>query len=227
LAASVWIRANTPDIISASTCSAKEFSMSKTVDDRYSSTYSQFATKLSAEIRREVFGEDIGQNSWLTADEQIRFADKACLTRESRLLEVGCGSGGPAIFLARTIGLSVTGVDINEAGIAAATAAATDAGLGERARFFCLDGSGRFPFADQSFDAVQSIDAINHISDRPALLKELHRLLKPGGLLLYTDPVIVTGPVTSEEIATRSSLGFYLFLPLGENERMLQACSLT
>lgn len=44
--------------------------------DRYSTTYSQFATALSAEIRREVFGEDIGQNSWLTADEQVRFAHR-------------------------------------------------------------------------------------------------------------------------------------------------------
>lgn len=88
------------------------------------------------------------------------------------------------------------------------------------ATFVCLDGGGRFPFPGQSFDAVQSIDAINHIPDRTALLRELHRLLVPGVHLLYTDPVIVTG----EEIATRSSLGFYLFVPPGENERLLKAC---
>jgi SAM-dependent methyltransferase len=150
------------------------------------------------------------------------FARKSALTRDSHLLEVGCGSGGPAIFLARTVGLTVTGVDINEAGIEAANAGAIAAGVADRAKFICLDGGGRFPFSDQSFDAVQSIDAINHIPDRTALLVELHRLLRPGGTLLYTDPVVVTGPINSEEIAARSSIGFFLFVPHGENERLLE-----
>jgi cyclopropane fatty-acyl-phospholipid synthase-like methyltransferase len=202
---------------------AEEIGMSKTVD-RYNTTYSRFATALSIEIRREVFGEDIGQNSWTTAEEQVGFARKAGLGPNSHLLEVGCGSGGPAIFLARTLGLTVTGVDINEAGIAAANAAAMSAGLTERAKFICLDGGGTFPFADQSFDAVQSIDAFNHIPDRRALLTELHRLLRPGGTMLYTDPVVITGPVSSEEIAARSSIGFFIFMPPGENETILQEC---
>jgi len=38
-------------------------------------------------------------------------------------------------------------------------------------------------------------------------------LLKPGGRLLFTDPVTVTGPLTSEELATRSSVGLLLFVP--------------
>lgn len=197
--------------------------MSK-VADHYDRTYSHFSSDLSVEMRREVYGEDIGQHSWVTAEEQVGFARKAGLGPNSHLLEVGCGSGGPAIFLAQTLGLTVTGVDINEAGIAAANAAASAAGLQERAKFICLDGGGTLPFADQSFDAVQSIDAVNHIPDRRALFTELHRLLRPGGTLLYTDPVVVTGPVNSEEIAIRSSIGFFVFMPPGENERVLQAC---
>ena len=90
--------------------------------NRYNTTYANFDSDVSARIREEVFGEDIGQNSWTTAEEQIGFAKKSGLTRGAHLLEVGCGSGGPAIFLARTFGLKVTGIDINEAGIAAANA---------------------------------------------------------------------------------------------------------
>src|SRR5262249_42634425 len=157
--------------------------------------YGSFATRLSIEIRKEVYGEDIGQNSWTTVEEQTGFAERAGLTRDSHLLDVGCGSGGPAMFLARTIGLRITGVDINEAGIAAANAAAMAAGLGPRAQFICLDGSGALPFADRSFDAIQMIDAINHIPDRLALLRELCRVLRPGGALLYTDPVVITGAI--------------------------------
>ncbi len=192
--------------------------------DRYKTTYSSFTSELSARIRSEVFGEDIGQNSWTTAKEQIGFAEKSGLRPGSHLLEVGCGSGGPALFLARTIGLTITGADINEAGIIAANTAADAAGLADRAKFICLDCGGKFPFASGSFDAVQLIDAINHIPDRMALLTELHRLLRSGGTLLYTDPVVVTGAVSSEEIAARSSIGFFLFMPEGENERMLKQC---
>lgn len=191
--------------------------------DSYSVTYGSFASQLSAEIRREAFGEDIGQNSWTTAPEQLGFAASAGLTPASHLLEVGCGSGGPALFLARSIGLSITGIDINAAGIDAANQAAAAAGLSDRARFACTDAGAAFPFEEAVFDAAQIIDAINHIPDRPALLAELHRVLKPGGTLLYTDPVVITGLVTNEELAVRSSIGFFVFVPPGENERMLTA----
>ena len=195
-----------------------------TVADHYDTTYSRFTSELNAEMRRDVYGEDIGQHSWVTAEEQISFAKKSGLGSNSHLLEVGCGSGGPAVFLARTLGLTVTGIDINEAGIATAKATASAAGLADRTNFVRHDGGETFPFADQSFDAIQSIDAVNHIPDRKALLTELHRLLRPGGTLLYTDPVIVTGPVNSDEIAVRSSIGFFIFMPRGENERLLQEC---
>ena len=189
--------------------------------DSYSVTYAAAAGELSAEIRREAFGEDIGQNSWTTAGEQLDFARKAGLTADSHLIELGCGSGGPALFLARSIGLEITGIDINEAGIAAANQAARAGGLDARARFIATDAGAALPFADASFDAAQITDAINHIPDRPALFGELHRLLRPGGRLLFTDPVVITGAVTSEELALRSSIGFFVFVPAGENERML------
>jgi hypothetical protein len=68
---------------------------------------SNFNSELSVRIRNEVFGEDIGQNSWTTAKEQIGFAKKSGLRSESHLLEVGCGAGGPALFLAKTAGVTV------------------------------------------------------------------------------------------------------------------------
>ena len=57
----------------------------------YDAAYGQFASDLHAEIRAEAFGEDIGQNSWLTADEQDLFIGWLGLTPESVLLDVACG----------------------------------------------------------------------------------------------------------------------------------------
>ena len=84
------------------------------------------------------------------------------------------------------------------------------------------DGSGPLPFDDASFDALFCNDAINHLPGRADLFVDWHRVLKPRGRLLFTDPIVVTGPVTSEEIRIRSSIGFYLFVPAGCNERLLE-----
>jgi ubiquinone/menaquinone biosynthesis C-methylase UbiE len=187
----------------------------------YRSTYGNFAAEVLAAIRAETYGSDIGQNSWLTAGEQESFGRHLGLSPGKRLLEVACGSGGPALFLAERFAVSVTGIDVSEDGVAAANHEAGRRGLDGRAVFQVADATLPLPFAGDSFDAVQCIDAINHLRDRAAVLAEWRRVLRPGGLLLYTDPVVVTGPVTSEEIATRSAIGFFLFLPEGGNQRLI------
>jgi hypothetical protein len=59
----------------------------------YDANYGNFQTGLYAEIRHEAFGEDIGQNSWLTAAEQDRFLKWLYLTKATVLLDVACGAG--------------------------------------------------------------------------------------------------------------------------------------
>ena len=63
----------------------------------YDSTYGNFQTSLYEEIRREAFGEDIGQNGWLTADEQNKFMGWLGLAAGKTLLDVACGAGGPTL----------------------------------------------------------------------------------------------------------------------------------
>ncbi|HEY7093351.1 MAG TPA: hypothetical protein VH393_09245 [Ktedonobacterales bacterium] len=75
----------------------------------YSRTYNLFDDPVSAQLRQEVYGEDIGQNSWLTANEYRAWLALLTLTPEAQALEVACGSGGPALFLARETGARVTG----------------------------------------------------------------------------------------------------------------------
>ncbi|HEY7093350.1 MAG TPA: methyltransferase domain-containing protein [Ktedonobacterales bacterium] len=99
--------------------------------------------------------------------------------------------------------------------------------LAIRAHFQQADASQPLPFEDGAFDAIICIDAINHLSDRLAVLREWRRLLKPGGSLLFTDPLIVTGILSSEEVTIRSSMGLAFFSPPGEDAQLIAEAGLT
>lgn len=191
--------------------------------DLYGPTYQRFAARVYAEVRAEAFGEDIGQTSWLTADEQDLLIPWLRLDRDSLLLDVACGSGGPALRAARVTGCRVHGIDLHGDAVTAARTQAVQAGLAARAAFEQCDAGRSLPFPDGAFDAVICVDAINHLPDRSRALGEWARILKPGGRLVFTDPIVVTGPLSNEEIAVRGSIGFFLFVPPGLNERLLEA----
>ena len=196
------------------------------VAEHYSAQYSQFASDVHASVRHAAFGEDIGQNSWLTVDELEQFSSWLELRGSSRLLDVACGSGGPALHLARTTGCSITGVELYEQAVSTAETAARAAGLDKRARFLQADARRKLPFDAATFDAILCVDAINHFPDRQAVLADWRRLLRPEGRLVFTDPLVVTGPLGSDEIALRTSIGYGLFMPLGENEQLLRDSAL-
>ena len=187
----------------------------------YDTNYDNFQTELYSEIRREAFGEDIGQNSWMTASEQDVFLDWLHLSAGKKLLDIACGSGGPPLRIAAKTGCSLVGIDLHEQAIATAKSLAAQRNLKNGAEFRVVNASEPLPFPDGHFDAITCVDAINHIPNRLSVLAQWARLLKPGGRLLFTDPVTVTGPLTNEELATRSSVGFLLFVPDGYDKEVI------
>lgn len=188
--------------------------------DLYSS-YSHFTEQVLAAIRKETFEEDIGQNSWLTADEYDRFISWLRLEPEQHVLEVASGSGGPARYLAEHAQCHVTGIDANEGGVETATQSLAQTDLADRVTFKVADASARFPFADNTFDGLTCIDALNHLPDRLNVFREWQRVLRPGRRAVFTDPVLITGPVTNDELVLRSSIGLFLFVPPGVNEQLI------
>ncbi len=187
----------------------------------YDTSYRHFAAAAEAAVRAETYGEDLGQSSWLTADEWRASIALLALSPDAHVLEVGSGSGGPAVYLARATGCRVTGVDVNAHGVANAEALARAQGVQGCAAFRALDARRPLPFADDTFDAVIANDAMCHLANRGAVLREWHRVVRPGGRVLFTDAMVVTGEVSDEELAARSSIGQYVFVPPGLNERLL------
>jgi len=99
-----------------------------------------------------------------------------------RILDIGCGIGGPALEIASTFGARVTGIDLEAPLIERAISAAETRGLDERCDFQTVE-IGPLPFPDESFDIVLSSGAITQTRDKTELLGEVVRILEPGGYL--------------------------------------------
>jgi SAM-dependent methyltransferase len=117
-----------------------------------------------------------------------------------KVLDIGCGTGGPAQVLARDKGAKVTGIDVEPQIVARAKSLAEPAGL-SGALGFRLVEPGPLPFPDAAFDVVFSKDALLHIPDKAALYREILRVLKPGGVFAASD--WLAGEGAAEDAAFR------------------------
>lgn len=191
--------------------------------DLYDNAYAKQEHDLYRIIRTETYGQDLGQTSWVSTEESNCIPTLLKLNRDSLVLDLGCGSGAYALYVAHRVGCRVIGLDVNPRAIASATQLAGGAARDGLARFEQCDASQSLPLADGEVDAVFANDSLCHIPERARLLRELLRVLRPGGRLLFSDALVIGGVISYEELATRSSIGPYFFSPPGENERLLAA----
>lgn len=155
-----------------------------------------------------VWGESIHVGYWpddstggSIAEAQVRLTEimvgKAQVREGQHMLDVGCGTGGPAIHLSRATGCRVTGVSVSPKQVEKANHQAARAGLGERLNFQVANAMA-LPFPDASTDAAWAFESLFHMSDPGRALREMHRCIKPGGQLLVAN-FITTQPMSPEE----------------------------
>jgi SAM-dependent methyltransferase len=121
-------------------------------------------------------------------------AAAARLEPSTRVLDLGCGVGGPARYLARTFGCNVTGVDLSPGFIDAANYLTARCGLSDRVAFQVGDAL-HLPFEDAAFDAAFLQHVAMNIADRTSLYAEMRRILAPGGRFATYDLVLRDGDV--------------------------------
>jgi len=114
------------------------------------------------------------------------------LEKGARVLDLGCGIGGPARVLAERFGACVIGVDLSEDYLRAAVGLTARCGLSGRVRFCAADGV-RLPFADGAFDVVWCQNVAVNVPDKPALYGEIGRVLAPGAVFAFTETVAGAG----------------------------------
>jgi ubiquinone/menaquinone biosynthesis C-methylase UbiE len=113
-------------------------------------------------------------------------ASKAGIARQHHVLDVCSGMGGPARYLATRIGCRVTGLDLTESRYRSAIRLTELVKL-QHMVDFRLGNALAMPFEDASFDVVIGQEAWCHVPEKPKLISECARVVKPGGVIAFTD----------------------------------------
>lgn len=109
-----------------------------------------------------------------------------------QVLDVGCGIGGPARYIASTHDVRVTGIDVTPDFVATARDLTRRCGLDDRVSFLEADALA-MPFADGVFDAAICLYVGMNIADKAELCREIHRVLKHGGRVVWSE--VTLGPM--------------------------------
>lgn len=148
--------------------------------------------------------------------------EAAGLTSSTRVLDIGCGIGGPARYLAATFGCHVTGVDLSVSFLETAEYLTARCGLSEHVAFQVGDALS-IPFEDASFDAVFLQHVAMNVNDRPALYREVNRILTIGGRFVTYDLVRKSGDIAYPVPWARTPETSFLLSEEETREALVQA----
>lgn len=131
----------------------------------------------------EEFPEELDTHSYLSWAELRDIAADTRVGAGDLLVDVGCGRGGPGLWVAAQTGASLLGVDIATTALDSARERAGRLGL---TASFAEGSFAALPVADGQAAAIMSVDALLFAPDKAAALAELARALRPGGRLVFT-----------------------------------------
>ena len=134
----------------------------------------------------KIFGKDFVSVGGATTTH--KFCAEMNLQPGQKVLDIGCGIGGSAFYMARHYGVDVYGIDLSQNSIIIAQNKRDEMrpGVQHRVQFYVADAT-TMAYPDNFYDVVYSRDTILHIEDKLALFKKFFKTLKPGGTLLISD----------------------------------------
>jgi 27-O-demethylrifamycin SV methyltransferase len=163
-----------------------------------SSKVSQFNSShydFVSDVWQIIYGDNFHAGYFYRPDESYKQATENLITElanlgnfspESRVLDVGCGIGGPAVCLHEKYGCHVHGITISEKGVLKARESAKRKGYDSHLTFTVTDAQDN-KLPDSSFDIVWAMESFHLIDDKAKTFAECYRVLKPGGQLLLCD----------------------------------------
>jgi ubiquinone/menaquinone biosynthesis C-methylase UbiE len=153
---------------------------------------------LMREIERRVRGSDYGATSWTTREQAEQAFTRLRLARGHRLLDLGAGSGWPALFLATLSGCDVVLTDLPLSGLRIAQKRAASDGLAGRCSVLAADGTA-LPFADDSFDRIHHADVLCCMDHKQDMLRECWRVARNAARMEFSVISLVRQPAKDSE----------------------------
>jgi len=159
--------------------------------DAYSARYGPHVESSTRQrIRSEVYGDEypaeVDPRSFVTWTELRQLARELRVGHGHAFLDLGCGPGGPGLWVARETGASIVGIDLDAGAIARARERAQALDLADRARFVAGDIAAT-GLPDAGFDGAMSVDTLWAVPDKAGVIREVARLLKPGARFAFTN----------------------------------------
>ncbi len=174
--------------------------MSESVDDLrgvFAQVFAKPPSEVSARVWSEVYGDEypaeVQPYSYVSRSELDVFVAELGVGVGSTLVDVGCGHGGPGLWVCARTGSDLIGIDISEPALTASRDRARGLGLSVHASYR-LGDFGSLPLADGEADAVMSIDALTFAQDKALAARELARVLRAGGRVVLTTWDYLTQP---------------------------------
>lgn len=153
--------------------------------DEFDAAYRHGTLPAMQAIERKVCGCDYGATSWATKEEAHQVADFLALRPGILMLEIGAGSGWPALYMAAATGCDVVLTDLPLDGLRIAMQrAAGNSVFGSRVA--AVADAARMPFGSHIFDAINHSDVLCCLLQKREVLAECRRLIRPGGRMAFS-----------------------------------------
>ncbi|MCB0629993.1 MAG: methyltransferase domain-containing protein [Saprospiraceae bacterium] len=167
----------------------KQFT-SKEVEQYYDQTevhYRMFWNlEAAAGLHYGVWDEGTTSNTEAILNTNSRLMQLGGITASDRVLDAGCGIGGSGIFLAQELGCRVDGITLSEKQVITARKLAAEKGL-DQLLSFSRQNYLATNFDNATFDAVWAIESFGSAPEKAGFFREMYRILKPGGKILFAD----------------------------------------
>ncbi|MET8875626.1 methyltransferase domain-containing protein [Nocardia sp. NPDC004604] len=130
--------------------------------------------------------------------------DKVAITAGQRMLDIGCGTGQPAVELARVSGAEVVGIDLSPRHVRLANELADAESENDQVRFRLADVMD-LPFEPESFDRAWMLESFFHMPDQSEVIRQIARVLRPGGRLVIAN-LVLRIPLNDEQDSALANL---------------------
>jgi len=135
-------------------------------------------------LERDVLGCDFGGTSWTTREQADQIPAALGLNPDSKLLEIGAGTGWPGLYMASSTGCQLTLLDIPVNALRHALQRAIDEDLADSTCAIAASGEA-LPFADETFQAIGHSDVLCCLPRKLSMLKECRRVVQTGAKMMF------------------------------------------